>query len=357
MNLLSTSAFVGLTCIAIQFPNTVLAADDTPMVFDWSGYEDPLFHPDYAAKNGGSPNFSFFGDEDEAFEKLRAGFKADIAHPCSQSVAKWRDAGMLEPLDSAKLTNWANMLPGITAMKNFTTTEDGKVWAVPFEWGNTSVIYRTDKVKAEEVTSLKSFADPKFQGRVSIGDNVDDAYALASLAIGLKDWTKMTDQQFAEASAFLRDVHKNVAVYWADNTELAQAMTGGGVDLAWGWAETYTTLKKDNQPVMMDTSANEGFSTWVCAYVHLKGGSASDEKVYDYLNAVSSPDISAYLLTDWGYGHGNGAGMAKIDPKLVEASGLADISKYVDNTLFQQPVNPELKAKWIAEFDKIKAGF
>ena len=45
--------------------------------------------------------------------------------------------------------------------------------------------------------SLKAFADPKFKDRVSIGDNVDDAYALASLAIGLKDWTKMTDEQFA----------------------------------------------------------------------------------------------------------------------------------------------------------------
>ncbi|MBN9547654.1 MAG: polyamine ABC transporter substrate-binding protein, partial [Alphaproteobacteria bacterium] len=56
------------------------------VVFDWSGYEDPLLHPAYTAKYNAEPTFSFFGDEDEAFEKMRAGFKADIAHPCSQSV-------------------------------------------------------------------------------------------------------------------------------------------------------------------------------------------------------------------------------------------------------------------------------
>ena len=349
---------LSLSSAAIALAALPAAAEDSELtVFDWSGYEEPQFHPAYTAKNGDSPTFSFFGDEDEAFAKLRAGFKADIAHPCSQSVAKWRDAGMLEPLDPAKLENWNDVLPGIKAMKNFTTTDDGKIWAMPFEWGNTTILYKTDTVKPDEVASLRAFADPKFKGRVSIPDGVDDAYALASLAIGLKDWTKMTDAQFAEASAFLREVHKNVAVYWADNTDLAQAMTSGGVDLAWGWPETYTTLKKDNQPIAISTAAKEGFTTWVCAYVHLKGGAGKEDKVYDYINAVSSPDISQYLLTDWGYGHGNGKGMAAIDPKLVEASGLADISKYVDNTLFQQPVPVELKGKWIAEFEKIKAGF
>ena len=56
-----------------------------------------------------------------------------------------------------------------------------------------------------------------------------------SLAIGLKDWTTMTDEQFKQASDFLREVHKNVRLYWTDNTEIVQAMSGGEVDLAWAW--------------------------------------------------------------------------------------------------------------------------
>ncbi|TIT50645.1 MAG: polyamine ABC transporter substrate-binding protein, partial [Mesorhizobium sp.] len=78
-----------------------VAADGSDLVvFDWSGYEDPLLHPAYAVKYAAEPTFAFFGDEDEAFQKMRAGFKADIAHPCSQSVVKWREAGMLQPLDT-----------------------------------------------------------------------------------------------------------------------------------------------------------------------------------------------------------------------------------------------------------------
>ncbi len=58
------------------------AEDKDLVIFDWSGYEAPEFHPGYTAKYGQSPTFTFFGDEDEAFEKLRAGFKTDLAHTC-----------------------------------------------------------------------------------------------------------------------------------------------------------------------------------------------------------------------------------------------------------------------------------
>ena len=120
-------------------------------------------------------------------------------------------------------------------MKDLATTADGTAWFMPWDWGNTPLTYNSEKVDAKDVQSLKAFADPKFKDRVSIGDNVDDAYALASLAIGLKDWTQMTDAQFQQASAFLREVHKNVRLYWTDNTEIVQAMGGGEVDLAWAW--------------------------------------------------------------------------------------------------------------------------
>jgi spermidine/putrescine-binding protein len=194
----------------------VLAGDLT--VFHWAGDEDPAAHPDYVKKYGGSPRFAFFGDEDEAFQKRTSGVKADLAHPCAQSVVKWRDAGLLEPLDTAKLANWNDVLPGIKAMKNRMTDDKGVAWFLPFEWGNTPVVHRTDKVKPEDVTSLQAFADPKFKGRISIGDNVEDADALASLAIGLKDWSTITD---AQVSDVLRKVHTNVRLYWTDNTRLS----------------------------------------------------------------------------------------------------------------------------------------
>lgn len=349
-----TTALAAVLALGTAFP---AFSADTLTVFDWSGYEDPAFHPAYTQKHDGSPEFSFFGDEEEAFQKLRSGFKADVAHPCSQSVVKWREAGLLEPLDTAKLTAWNDILPNFKAMKNLMTSDDGTAWFIPFEWGNTVLTYRTDTVKPEEIASLKAFADPKFKDRVSIGDNVDDAYALASLAIGLKGWTAMTDAQFAEASAFLREVHKNVRLYWTDNTDLSQALASGEVDLAWAWNETATTLQAESQPVAIKKDTQEGLSTWVCGYVRLKGAEASADLAYDYLNAVTEPAVAAYMVESWGYGHSNAKGMAAVDPKILAEKGYADVDAFVANTLFQSPMRTELRQKMIAEFEKIKSGY
>lgn len=345
------------TMLGFSFSAVALAQDKEIVVFDWAGYEDPSFHPGYVEKHGQGPTFTFFGDEDEAFEKLRAGFKADVGHPCSQSVVKWREAGLLQPLDPSKIEGWDDLLPGIMKMKNLATTEDGKVWFMPWEWGNTLVTYNSEKVDEADLGSVRSLADPKFKDRVSIGDNVDDAYALASLAIGLSDWTQMTDEQFEEASAFLREVHKNVRLYWTDTTEIVQAIGGGEIDLAWAWNDAATQLANEGQPIRMKHDTKEGISTWVCGYVHLADAPGDPEKVYDFLSAANAPVVAEYMVSEWGYGHGNAEGMAAIDTEILAAQGFDSFRTFVDNSLFQSPLPPELKLRMIAEFEKIKAGY
>lgn len=354
--LIITAALAG--ALAASVSAIAVAEDSELTVFDWSGYEEPAFHPKYVAKYNDSPTFTFFGDEDEAFEKLRAGFKADIGHPCSQSVVKWREAGLLQELDTSKIAGWNDLNPAIMAMKNLATTEDGKAWFMPWDWGVTALTYNSEKIKADEVTSLKAFADPKYQGRVSIGDNVDDAYALASLVIGVKDWTTMTDDQFKQASDFLRQVHKNVRLYWTDSTEIVQALGNGEVDLAWAWNDAGTQLSNEGKPFVINRDTTEGLTTWVCGYVLLKDAPGNKDKAYDFLSAVNDdPEVAKYIVNDWGYGHANAKAMGAVDPAVLQAKGYADVAKFVDKTLFQSPVPTELKTKMIAEFEKIKSGY
>jgi spermidine/putrescine-binding protein len=288
---------------------------------------------------------------------MRSGFKADLGHPCSQSVVKWREAGLLQPLDTSKITGWNDLNPGIMAMKNLATDDSGKAWFMPWDWGDTQLTYNSDKIDEKDVQSLKAFADPKFKDRVSIGDNVDDAYALASLAIGLKDWTQMTDDQFSQASDFLRQVHKNVRLYWTDTTDIVQALSGGEIDLAWAWNDATVQSVANGAPIKAKKDTDEGMSTWVCGYVLFKDAPGNIDKAYDYLNAVNDPEVAKVLVGDWGYGQANTKGMAGVDQAVLKEKGYDDVQKFVDKTLFQSPVPADLKLKMIAEFEKIKAGY
>ena len=72
------------------------ASDDHPTVFTWEGWDVPELHQPYLAKHGESPNMAIFGDEEEAFAKMRAGFKVDLTQPCTYKVPIWKDAGILD---------------------------------------------------------------------------------------------------------------------------------------------------------------------------------------------------------------------------------------------------------------------
>lgn len=327
-----------------------LADGSDLVVFDWSGYEDPGFFQKYIDKHGGEPTFAFFGEEEEAFQKLRAGFRADISHPCSQSVSKWHEAGLLEPLDTARIERWDEV--------NSTMKEAFKIgdayYMLPADWGSTAVAYRSDMVDAADIESLEVFRNPKYAGRMSLPDNVDDVYALAYLATGTTDWSEATEEDFEKANAWLRDAHQYQRAYWADGAELGQLMTSGEVVVAWAWNETPVTLQAEGVPVVSNRSTKEGSSTWFCGYVNLANGPSTDDLMYDFFNAWMDPSSAAYIVSEWGYGHGNQAQMDILGQDALDEVGLGGLDVPI---LAQKPMNQQLREKMIAEFEKIKAGF
>jgi spermidine/putrescine transport system substrate-binding protein len=66
------------------------------------------------------------------------------------------------------------------------------------------------------------------------------------------------------------------------------------------------------------------------------------------------PSSSAYIVNEWGYGHGNQAQMDVLGTEALDGAGLGAVDVPV---LAQKPMDQQLREKMIAEFEKIKAGF
>ncbi|MEE2859963.1 MAG: ABC transporter substrate-binding protein [Paracoccus sp. (in: a-proteobacteria)] len=328
------------------------AADPELTVFDWAGFEEPSIYQGYMDKHGDSPTYAFYGDDDEAFQKVASGFRADVIHPCSQMVGKYRDAGLIEPWDTSRIPNFDKIDERFLDSEVF--RDDQGVWFIPTDWGATAIAYNTETVPEEDVASLDVFVNPKYQGRTSLPDSSDDVWALAYLATGTTDWTDVTDEQFQAAADWLRQAHQNVAAYWADPSEQAQLMASGAVDVAWSWNDGVVYLQADNYPVGFQREAEEGSSTFFCGYVNVKDGPGSEDKVYDFINAWLEPSAGKALLDTIGYGHTSTEAMATIADEPAVAEGLSEIDVPV---LAQTPNDPEQRQRQLAEFEKIKAGF
>ncbi|MGS4944477.1 extracellular solute-binding protein [Meridianimarinicoccus sp. RP-17] len=328
------------------------AADPDLLILDWSGYEEDPYWAQYAEHHGTSPTYSFFGDESEAFQKLRSGFRADVAHPCPQSVAKWRAAGLIEPWDIDRIPSYANVAEAYRTDPVFTA--DGDVWFIPADLGATAIAWNTAEVDPAAVDSLQVFTDPAFAGRISLPDNADDAFALGLLATGVTDWTTMTEADLDAAAEWLRQVHPNVRTYWTDGAELAQLMATGEVLIAWSWNETPVQLSADGHPIAFQRDAAEGSSMWFCGYVNLVDGPGSEDKAHDFMESFLQPEVAEYIVNEWGYGHGNAAAMNAIPADTLDAVGLGTTTTPV---LQQVPMDIRMRERMIAVFERIKTGF
>ena len=75
----SATAFgVGLTVLP-----RLTAAAEVLTCLEWACYDVPDYFGSYVGKHGGPPNFSIFAGEEDALAKVRAGFAADVMHPCN----------------------------------------------------------------------------------------------------------------------------------------------------------------------------------------------------------------------------------------------------------------------------------
>ena len=346
-------ALIGAAVISVIGVSAHAGGSDLT-VFDWSGYEDQEFYGSYVAKYGGAPSYTYFGSVDEAFTKLQSGFEADLAHPCTDALRKWVAADLIQPIDTGRLRNWDKLLPQIKDVDGVTI--NGKTYMVPFEWGNTGLIYRTDIIKANDV-SLQLMADPAYKGKIAVPDAASSAYALAALATGASSYTNMSDEEFQKASDFLRAIHQNVRFYWSDAGQLDQAIASSEVVMGWGWNQSELNLIWNGTPAVMMRDTDKGIATWVCGYVHLKNAKQPDELVYDMLNALSDEASGKYIIENWGYAHANADAFKSADQKMIETYGFSDVNSFFADSLFFDAIEPSLESKMLKEFERIKAGF
>ncbi|WP_224814975.1 extracellular solute-binding protein [Hasllibacter sp. MH4015] len=330
---------------------TLPAAAQELTVFDYSGFEDPSFHQPYIDARGAGPDFVFFGDEDEAFQRLLAGFQSDVTHICAGSVPRWQASGIIEPWDTDQIEAFETLNAALVGQDVLAGSEE--LFFLPTDYGSTAVIYNTETVPAEDVASLEIFNNPAYAGRLSIPDNVDDAYALAYLATGVSDWSDVSDEQFEAATDWLRGIHQNLRTYWTDPAEISQLVGSGEVQAAWVWNEVPVAMAEEGFPVGFARNTEEGTSVWLCGYVNMVDAPSDEALAYQYVNAVLS-EASAGPLLDNGFGSANDAALQALGAEAMEAAGLGEVDVPV---LAQLPISNEQRERQAEAFERIKAGF
>jgi spermidine/putrescine transport system substrate-binding protein len=272
--------------------------------------------------------------------------------PCYYELPRWKKAGLLQPIDTARLKNWNKLsstlrhLPGIDA-------GNGKVWFVPHYWGNTSLTIRTDL--APEYAKSQSWNilfDPKYKGRVSVLDGVDDTVPFIARMIGIDAYT-MSDAQWARVENKLRELMGHLRFVSSDDTALAQGLASGELVAAMSWRTTFAALHREGKPVAY-LEPKGGIFTYVCGLVMHKDPS-DEAKALALIDSSLSDGAAVYTIEHIGDEPANTRALAKVPDAVFANLHLGrDVETFLKHGTFQRPLKD--KEKIVNAWSEIRSG-
>ena len=350
LGVLTTLTLILPACAGAAPATEVPAAELTGSltVLDWAGYDAPDFWVDFQNTYPKvNVNFEIGASDADIYGKMKAGDQADIFHPYTGWLQFYVDEGLVQEIDTSKLTNWDKVPDSFKKIGQI----NGKQYFLPWDWGFTSILYRTDKIP-EGVDSWAALLDPKYAGHVSMWDDGPGAVTISSYIHGYDETAVTADQLAAIKKEWIAQRANNL-FYWAGEPELVDGMANGDVWLAYAWQGAYATLLSQNVPVAY-ANPKEGRNSWVGLY-----GISKNTKNYDlalkFLDAKLGVATGNNVVNEFYYGDSNKDVMAAIsDPTLKQAFSIDDPA-ILQHTNFTPNLTAEQRDAWTAMWAEVKA--
>jgi spermidine/putrescine-binding protein len=201
--------------------------------------------------------------------------------------------------------------------------KDGELYAVPFEFGYSSLIYRIDLFEdlgiSEELwndTSILFTDIPELEGQVWMYDSVIEIMDLAASHVGYGttpeeriEWTS-NETKFETVTDALEGFKPKIQTYYTGVEDAYTALISGECAAVIGWCDMYASVKAGlDGELGTGDDLDVGFSffspilSWGSAYTINEGLKERDPELYAvahaFLNAVLAREAHANKIMEW----------------------------------------------------------
>jgi spermidine/putrescine transport system substrate-binding protein len=319
-------------------------------VLEWSGYEDPLYWTDFqTASPDTDVKFEFGISDADILSLMEGGSQADIFHFYTGWQQFYVDEGLVQEIDTTKLTNWDKVPDSFKKLGQV----EGKQYFLPWDWGFTSILYNTDHVDGE-ITSWDALFDDTYAGHISMWDDGPAAVTTSSYIHGY-DETAITDAQLASIEAEWKTQKPLNLHYWTgEYTDFCPEVQSGDIWVAYAWQGCYATVLYDKSQPVAYAKPKEGRNSWVGLY-GISSKTASYQLALKFLDDKLAAASCNNAVVNFYYGCVNQEVMdAVTDPVLIQAFGIDDPS-ILESTNFTPPVTQAQRDAWTAMWARVKA--
>lgn len=253
----------------------------------WDDYATRAVTGDFQREFDITLDNSPLATNEEILTKLKAGSTGSfsVASPNIAYVQAQVDAGVLEPIDLARVPNTKNYFPHFTEQLRSKLTFDGKPYGVPVSWGLDTMVYNETKIP-EPPSSWMDVLKPEYKGKVLLVEGPNANFEIWPRVIGGYDPATLTQAQLDETTDFLIELKRShVRAISSSNDDIARMFSSGEIWITASGANPATApvAAKLGGDKVNFTIPKEGAATWLDSLVIPKDP-PNEQGAYDFLD-------------------------------------------------------------------------
>lgn len=294
-------------------------------IYNWSDYiaEDTIAN--FEKATGIKVRYDVFDSNEVLEAKLLAGNTGyDIVVPSASFVARQIQAGIFQPLDKAKLTNYQNLDPEIMTILAGYDPDNAHV--VPWMWGTTGVGYNVAKIKERMADAPLGSWDIIFKPEivskfkdcgVTMLDAPSEVFPTALRYLALPTGSQ-TEEALAKAEALVMAVRPSIKYY--HSSQYINDLANGEVCLVLGWSGDVfiardRAAEAENGQEISYFIPKEGALLWVDTMAIPKDAPHA-ANAHRFLNYILQPEVIAAVSNYVSYANGNAAATPLVDEPI-----------------------------------------
>lgn len=303
--------------------------------YSWAEYMPQSVIEAFRAESGVQVVYLTYESQEEAAAAIRSGAVAfDVAVVAYDRVPALIEAGAFAHLDKKNLPNFRNISHDFRNLF-FDPAND---YTVPYLWGTTGLLVRTDLVRRPITHWIDLWAAPP--GKVLVRPIPDELLGASLLSLGYD--LNTTDPQRLEAALQQLLLLKPALQFAPVETEDAlRPLLDGDAAVMLGWNGDAVAARAQN-PAIAYVMPAEGALAWVDNLV-ISARTADQPAAEAFIDFILRPENSAAITEAYYYPSANAAADAYVDPELRSDPLLFPAGEDIAHAIFYLPRPPEVE--------------
>lgn len=329
--LASFTVLAGCTISASPGPTPIPLASELTY-YAWVEYMPQSVLEAFTAKYGVSINYETYESEEKAVENILSGKVYDIVVLPPELIPQLIAAGQLAKIDYQNVPNFKY----ISANFRDLMFDPGNRYSIPFHWGTTGLLVRTDLVQ-EPVTRWTDLWDERFAHKVALWPIPQSVVPIALKSLGYPVNSE-DPQQLEEALEQLLKLKQN-SLFWSNSNEtIVPVLASGQAVIAYGWAYDAFVARQENLPISY-ILPEEGAILWGDNFV-IPSNSPNKYTAELFLNFILEPEISGQIVNESYYAMAHDGANNYIKPEILNDPAVYPPNEMLQTAEVIMPLSP-----------------